>query len=136
MRVSPVSMTRSARRALPTARAMTMSKLRQMERRYGFRRGKDGILYVPKGASVFVIEPELRGRLIRPRGGLNADTDLGLLARKVITTIGVNYLATAFINTVEPETINQHSSGTGAVAEATSDTGLGTEVESRVAGTQ
>jgi hypothetical protein len=113
-----------------------MSKLRQMERRYGFHRGKDGILYVPKGASVFVIEPELRGRLIRHRGGLNADNDLGVLARKVITTIGVNFLAAAFINTNEPETINYHSSGTNNTAEATSDTALGTEVETRQTGTQ
>ena len=53
--------------------------------------------------------------------------DLGVLGRRVVTTVGVNYLATAFINTVEPETINYHSSGTGVAAEAIGDVALGTD---------
>ena len=64
-------------------------------------------------------------------------TDLGVLGRRVITTAGVNYLATCFTNTVEPEAMNYHESGTGIVAEAIGDTALGTTSGvARVAGTQ
>lgn len=114
-----------------------MSELRRIEQRYGaMRRTKDGGLYVPKGWSAFVMAPELRARVIRPRGGLNASVDLGVVSRKVITTVGVNFLATAFINTVEPEVINFHDSGTGAGAEAVGNTTITAAGPSRVSGTQ
>lgn len=62
--------------------------------------------------------------------------DHGVIADQVVTTAGVQFLATAFLNTVEPEVLNFHGSGTGAVAEAIGDTALGTEVETRATGTQ
>jgi hypothetical protein len=62
--------------------------------------------------------------------------DHGVIADQVVTNAGVQYLATAFLNTVEPETFNFHASGTGAVAENVTDTALGTEVETRATGTQ
>lgn len=117
-----------------------MSELRrraeQMSLRYGMRRDASGGLYVPRGASLFVMAPVLSGKVIRQRRGIRVTDDLGVLSRKVITTAGVNWLATAFINTVEAEAANQHAMGTGAGAEAIGDTALTTEVESRVAGTQ
>lgn len=113
-----------------------MSEVRKIERRYGFKRNADGSLYVPRGASVFVMEPVLRARVTRHRRGVIAHDDLGVIARKIITTAGVNFLASAFVNTVEPEVLNFHASGTGTAAEAAGDTVLGTEVEARVSGTQ
>lgn len=63
--------------------------------------------------------------------------DHGVVADQVVTTAGVQYLATAFLNVVEPETFNYHASGTGVVAEAIGDTALGTEVgAARIVGTQ
>lgn len=113
-----------------------MSELRRIERRYGFQKRRDGTLYVPHGASVGIVEPRLSAVLRRSRGGLNAEVDLGVIARKVITTVGVNFLATAFINTVEPEVINFHDSGTGAGAEAVGNTTITAAGPSRVSGTQ
>lgn len=80
------------------------------------------------------ITAELRAVHIKADG---TRTDLGVLGRRVVTTAGVNYLATCFTNTVEPENMNYHDCGTGTVAESTSDTTLGTPFGgSRVAGTQ
>jgi hypothetical protein len=53
---------------------------------------------------------------------------LGLLSKKVVTDAGVNYLETAFLNTVEPETLKYHGLGTGTTAEAASQTALVTEL--------
>lgn len=114
-----------------------MSRVREIERRYGFKRSGDGTLYVPRGASVFVMEPVLRAKHIRQRRGIIVSDDLGVVSRKVITTAGVNYLASAFTGTGEPENFNFHASGTGSTAEAIGDTALVTEVEaSRATGTQ
>jgi hypothetical protein len=64
-------------------------------------------------------------------------TDFGVLSRRVITTAGVAFLATAFTNTVEAEAINYHDCGTGVGGEAIGNTALGTPFGgSRVAGTQ
>lgn len=63
--------------------------------------------------------------------------DLGIVSRRVVTTAGVNFLATCFINTAEPETFNYHASGTGVTAENITDTAMGTDSGvSRVTGTQ
>jgi hypothetical protein len=64
-------------------------------------------------------------------------TDLGVLCRRVVTTAGVNWLATAFTNVVEPETLNFHDCGTGTTAEAIGQTALVTPFGgARVSGTQ
>jgi len=76
----------------------------------------------------------LHGKIIRANGRVE---NKGLLGRRVVTTAGVNYLAACFTNTNEPELFNFHDAGTGIVAEATTDTALGTPWGgSRVSGTQ
>jgi len=60
----------------------------------------------------------------------------GLVSTRVVTTAGVNAIVDAFQNTVELENFKYHAMGTNNTAENASDTALGAEVESRVAGTQ
>jgi hypothetical protein len=63
--------------------------------------------------------------------------DLGVVSRRVVTTAGVAWLATAFTNTVEPEILNFHDCGTGSTAESSAQTTLVTPFGgSRVSGTQ
>lgn len=84
------------------------------------------------GAPLF--ETTLHAVLHRADGSV---VDLGLLSRKIVTTAGVNYLATCFIGTVEPETVNFHDSGTGTTTAVIADTALQTASGlSRVSGTQ
>jgi hypothetical protein len=79
------------------------------------------------------IRTELKATLIRDGKSI----ELGVLSRRVVTTAGVNYIASTFTNGAEPETMNFHDSGTGTGAEAVGDTGLGTKVETgRATGTQ
>lgn len=59
-----------------------------------------------------------------------------LASVKLITTAGVNFLAACFVGTSEPETFNFHALGTSSTAEAITDTGPITPVESRATGTQ
>ena len=62
---------------------------------------------------------------------------LGVLSRRVVTTTGVNGLATAFTNVVEPEILNFHDCGTGTTAESSAQTALVTAYGgSRATGTQ
>lgn len=57
----------------------------------------------------------------------DGDLDLGLISARVVTTAGVNFIVSAFQNLNELELMRYHGIGTGAAAEATSDTALGTE---------
>lgn len=113
-----------------------MSKIRQIEARYGIRRRGDGIYLPNTPGGILVMRTQLSAVHVRQRRGIIVKDDRGLLSERVITTAGVNFLASAFINTVEPEIINFHAAGTGTTAEATTDTALVTEVESRASGTQ
>lgn len=79
------------------------------------------------------IESALGAKVIRANGKIE---DLGVLGRRVVTTVGVNFIVDAFQNLTELENIKYHEMGTGATAEAVGDTALVTAVESRVAGTQ
>lgn len=80
------------------------------------------------------VRSSLSAQVVRADG---TTEDLGVLSRRVVTTAGVNWLATAFTNTVEPETLNFHDCGTGTTAEAVGQTGLITPFGgARVAGTQ
>jgi hypothetical protein len=54
--------------------------------------------------------------------------DYGLASMRVVTTTGVGYIVDAFQNIVEAESMKFHGIGTGAVAEASGDTALGTEL--------
>ncbi len=77
---------------------------------------------------------ELRATVTRADGTIE---QYGVLSRRVVTTAGVNWLATAFTNTVEPETLNFHDCGTGTTAEAIGQTTLVTPYGgSRATGTQ
>lgn len=80
-----------------------------------------------------LITSKLEAKIIRADGTV---IDLGVISRRVVTTAGVNYLASSFLNTTEPENFNFHGMGTGVGAEAVGDTALGTEVETRATGTQ
>jgi hypothetical protein len=113
-----------------------MSKLRQMEARYGIKRSGSGVYLPNTPGGVLVMKTQLHAVHIRQRRGIIVRDDRGLLSERVITTAGVTFLATAFVNTVEPELINFHAAGTGTTAEAIGDTALVTEVESRATGTQ
>lgn len=96
----------------------------------------DGSLLVPLWAALArrlglcVLYGELRGRVTHGDGSV---TDYGLLGRRVVTTAGVKWLASAFANTVEPETMKYHGFGTGTTAEANSDTALVTELTTEYA---
>lgn len=92
-------------------------------------------------ASCVVIESALylkvvRGRLWRStysRWGERVE-DHGLQSRKVVTTAGVNFLVDAWQNLVELEILKYHGLGTGAAAEASSDTALATELTTQYTG--
>lgn len=79
------------------------------------------------------VRSELSAVVYRADGSV---LDLGVISRRVVTTAGVNYLASCFLNTNEPESFNFHGCGTGAVAEAVGDTTLGAQVGTRSTGTQ
>lgn len=57
--------------------------------------------------------------------------DYGIVSRKVVTTVGVNFLVDALQNLVEPEILKYHGIGTGSTAEAVGDTGLVTELSAQ-----
>jgi hypothetical protein len=61
-----------------------------------------------------------------PRAGKHLTEEYGLVASKLVTTAGVNYLATQLRNQAIA-VLNYHAIGTGTGAEATGDTALGTE---------
>jgi hypothetical protein len=85
---------------------------------------------------------ELLGKLIKgehspkEREYALIDGDV-LLSRKVITDTGVAFLVNDWFDGSKDQTnFNAHGNGTGTVAENVTDTALGTEVETRVAGTK
>lgn len=63
--------------------------------------------------------------------------DLGVLSRRVVTDAGAAFIADAFRNLTELETLNFHDSGTGTTAEAAGQTTLVTPTGvARASGTQ
>lgn len=89
------------------------------------------------------VNRETRQKHTRPAGVLHVkvkvdgkEVDLGLASVNVVTNAGVNFVIDAFQNTTEVENFKWHGSGTNNTAENASDTALGTEVDSRVSGTQ
>jgi hypothetical protein len=80
------------------------------------------------------VNSELHAVHIDPSGNR---TNLGLVSRRVITTVGAGFIVDAFQNLVELEAMNFHDSGTGTNAESAGDTGLQTPAgPARVTGTQ
>lgn len=76
---------------------------------------------------------ELSAKLIKADGQV---IDYGVVSRRVVTNAGVTFLRDCLMNTVEPENINWHDSGTGAVAENVTDTTITPAGPARVSGTQ
>jgi hypothetical protein len=60
----------------------------------------------------------------------------GLVSTRVVTTAGVNAIADAFQGTFTLSNFKYHAMGTGNTAEATANTALVAEVETRGTGTQ
>lgn len=54
--------------------------------------------------------------------------DYGIVSRKLVTTVGVNYIVDAFQNLVELENMKFHGLGTSAATEAVGNTGLTVEL--------
>lgn len=82
-------------------------------------------------AACLVVESELSLRIVRAFDGrslLARTEDYGVVSRRVITTAGVNALATNFQAASAVLNYNFHAIGTGTNAEAIGDTALQTEV--------
>jgi hypothetical protein len=76
-------------------------------------------------------ESRLYLKIVRGDGTI---VDLGLVGRKVVTTVGVGYIVDAFQNLVELEDMKYHGFGTGSTAENVSDSTLVTELTTEYAG--
>ena len=59
--------------------------------------------------------------------------DYGIVSRKVITTVGVNFLVDAWQNSVELENMRYHGFGSNTGAEAVGNTALGAEFTTQYA---
>ncbi len=70
------------------------------------------------------LETSLRLELRKGDGSI---VDYGVVGRRVITTVAVNFIVDAFQNLVELELMKFHGFGTGTGAESVADTTLGTE---------
>src|SRR4029077_10515245 len=81
------------------------------------------------------VSARLHAKCIRANGNVE---DMGCLGTRVITTAGVNYLRDNFASAgALVANFKYHDSGTGTVAEAITDTALGTPTgDARVAGSQ
>ena len=97
------------------------------------------ITLLPKVANPFqgslVVESKLSARVFRSDGRVE---DLGVISRRVVTDVFVQYLVDSMQNSTSfpMDVFFYHASGTGTTAEAATDTALVTEVESRAAGTK
>lgn len=83
-----------------------------------------------------VFKSQISGVLFRESQlgrGLDGAEFLGVLSEKVITTAGVNYLATVFSAGVAGGAIKYHAFGTGTNAENITDTVLQTELTTQYA---
>jgi len=88
------------------------------------------------GDHVVELTGKLSARVIRKNGAVQ---DLGVIARKKVTTAFVNHLVDSLQNqTTKPiDTFKYHDSGTGVAAESNADTALGIPCgEARDIGTQ
>lgn len=87
--------------------------------------------------SVAVVESSLSAKVFRGLGLVQAGfippqemtvEDHGVVSRKVVTTVGAEFLVDAFQNTTEIENFKFHGIGTGGAAEAVGNTALTTEL--------
>lgn len=78
--------------------------------------------------------PRMYGQLsLTVTRGNGQVVDLGLVSLQQVTTVGVNFIRDAFLNTKELENLNFHGFGTGVGAEGAGDTTLGTELTTQYA---
>lgn len=91
------------------------------------------LMTVPTHSGAVFIRRNRGGTLINGRLVGGTWTEYGLASLRVVTTAGVNYLASCFDNTAEPELFKFHGFGTGTTAEATTDTALVTELTTQYA---
>ena len=90
--------------------------------------------YLGSSAAIGKISCKSELRAVHLRGG-KVHRDLGVISRRVVTNAGVDFMATEFFDgSVLISVFNFHASGTGVAAENVTDTTLGTEVATRVAG--
>ena len=75
--------------------------------------------------SLVYIESALRLRVLHADGTF---TDYGVVSRRVMTTAGANAISGGFQGTFTLANFKYHGFGTGVVAEAVGDVGLGTEM--------
>lgn len=75
-----------------------------------------------------VLESALYGSVRVLRRGMWRTEQLGLLSQRLVTDAGVAFLVDAFQNLVELENMKFHAIGTGATAEAATQTALVTEL--------
>lgn len=95
---------------------------------------RDAVRYLPPELAAeliehvkrtLVVESQIKGHLQRGREG--KWEYLGVLSRKVITTVGVGFMVDAWQNLVEMEIMKYHGFGSGSTAEASGNTALVTE---------
>jgi hypothetical protein len=79
--------------------------------------------------------PHFHGTLYLDSFKLDGRTiEYGLVGFRLVTTVGVNYLADVWQGTVELEDMKYHALGTGSTAEAVGDTALVTELTTEYTG--
>jgi hypothetical protein len=81
--------------------------------------------YIP-GVVVVTSKLSLK-KFQRNEDGTITEIDYGVVGRKMVTTVGVNFIVDAFQNITEPENMKYHGFGTGGAAEAVGNTALTTE---------
>lgn len=107
--------------------------------RLPFTRGK--FLWIPEAEGYVMLTGALSAKRFRKDHRFNPKLDdYGVVGRRVVTNAGVTYMRDDFnaaTGAADITNFNYHDSGTGIVAEAVGDTGLGTPAgPARVAGTQ
>jgi len=92
-----------------------------------------GWLNKKQGPNGVTFKSKLYAKVIRANGKIE---EIGLIAERMVTTAGVNALVDAFQALFTLSDFKYHGSGTGAVAEAITDTALGLEAGTRATGSQ
>lgn len=92
-------------------------------------------------AGLVTMRGTVHAKLIRanPKWWQRREVNLGLLGSRVVTTAGVNYMRDDFnaaTGSADITNMKFHASGTNNTAENVADTALGTEVATRVSGSQ
>lgn len=114
----------------------------RVSRWFGFNRKTARVAWLEFCLRMRVLRNAILMRDITPVGRLYARVfrsdgsieDLGLICTKVVTDAGVNFIVDSFQGAEDVDQMHFHAAGTDNTAEASSNTALGTEVESRATG--